>query len=63
VSVSHAFLLECTRLEGDRLHLECKQDKEGHMEDKIVVRSCVGVKCLKLSSIPYVGYECRLEND
>ena len=68
------------RLEGDCVHLESKQDKEGHKEDKIVVRSvkgnhkteshlrngllkmkelCVGVECLKLSSIPYVGYECR----
>ncbi|PWA81467.1 hypothetical protein CTI12_AA186050 [Artemisia annua] len=82
--VSAWAMLECTRLEGDRVHLESKQDKEVHKEDKIVVRSvkgnhkteshlrngllkmkefCVGVECLKLSSIPYVGYECRLESD
>ncbi|GJV14796.1 hypothetical protein Tco_1360119 [Tanacetum coccineum] len=84
--VSAWVMLECTRLEDDRVHLDCKQDKEGH-DDKVVVRSvkdnheieshllnfrngllemkefCVGVGCLKLSSLPYVGYECRLEID
>nr|GEW38803.1 hypothetical protein [Tanacetum cinerariifolium] len=83
--VSAWAMLECTRLESDRVLVGCKQEKEGHKEDEIVVRSvkanhevdsqllnfrndllkefCVGVKCLKLSPLPYIEYECMLKSD
>ncbi|PWA86169.1 hypothetical protein CTI12_AA142720 [Artemisia annua] len=80
-------MLECTGLEGDRFHVDCKQEKEGDKEDQIVIRSvkgnhdvesdllgypflvlkmkeyCAGVEQLKLSPLPYSGYEYRLETD
>nr|GEU93608.1 hypothetical protein [Tanacetum cinerariifolium] len=75
--VSAWAMLECTRLESDRVLFGCKLEKEGHKEDEIVARSikgnhevdsqllnfqndllkefCAGVKCLKLSPLPYIG--------
>ncbi|PWA98139.1 hypothetical protein CTI12_AA004320 [Artemisia annua] len=41
---------------------QCKQEKEGGKEDEIV-EFCAAVECLKLSPLPYSGYECRLESD
>ncbi|GKB73112.1 hypothetical protein Tco_0934524 [Tanacetum coccineum] len=40
--VSAWAMLKCTRLESDHVLFYCKQEKEGHKEDEIVVRS---VKC------------------
>ncbi|PWA42475.1 hypothetical protein CTI12_AA544390 [Artemisia annua] len=40
--VSAWAMLECTRLEGDRVLVGCKQEKERHKEDEIVVRSVKG---------------------
>ncbi|GJY56407.1 hypothetical protein Tco_0455522 [Tanacetum coccineum] len=40
--VSAWAMLECTRLESDRVLVGCKQEKEGHKEDEIVVRSVKG---------------------
>ncbi|GKA66660.1 hypothetical protein Tco_0766468 [Tanacetum coccineum] len=51
--VSTWALLECTRLESDRVLVGCKQEKEGHKEDGIVVRSVKGNH--ELSPLPYVG--------
>ncbi|GJZ09186.1 hypothetical protein Tco_0543469 [Tanacetum coccineum] len=36
--VSAWAMLECTRLESDRVLVGCKQEKEGHKEDEIVLR-------------------------
>ncbi|PWA40448.1 hypothetical protein CTI12_AA564060 [Artemisia annua] len=40
--VSAWAMLECTGLEADRVHVECKQEKEGNKEDEILVRSVKG---------------------
>nr|GEW01601.1 hypothetical protein [Tanacetum cinerariifolium] len=54
-----------TGLGGERVHIHCKQEKEGHKEDQIVIRSVKGnheiESHLKLLSLPN---ECsRLESD
>nr|GEV54467.1 hypothetical protein [Tanacetum cinerariifolium] len=54
------------RLESDQSHVDCKQEKEADKEDQIVIRSIKGnhdVERLKLSPLPYPGYEYMLESD
>ncbi|GJW00483.1 hypothetical protein Tco_1555734 [Tanacetum coccineum] len=63
---NHVSVLQCTGLESDQSHVDCKQEKEGDKEDQIVIRSVKGnhdVERLKLSPLPYSGYEYRLESD
>nr|GEW73365.1 hypothetical protein [Tanacetum cinerariifolium] len=76
-NVSTWTMLKCTRLGVGRVHVHGKQNKKGHTEDEIVIRSCKGLsylfnfrngvlkmnECHKLSPLPYVGYECRFESD
>nr|GEU71806.1 hypothetical protein [Tanacetum cinerariifolium] len=59
-------MIQCTRLESDQSRVDCKQEKEADKEDQIVIRSVKGnhdVKRLKLSPLPYSGYEYMLESD
>ncbi|GKA93161.1 hypothetical protein Tco_0815147 [Tanacetum coccineum] len=42
IHVSAWAMLECTRLGSDRVLVGCKQDKDDHKEDEIVVRSVKG---------------------
>nr|GEW25993.1 hypothetical protein [Tanacetum cinerariifolium] len=54
------------RLEIDQSRVDCKQEKEADKEDQIVIRSVKGnhdVERLKLSPLPYCGYEYMLESD
>nr|GEZ94979.1 probable histone acetyltransferase HAC-like 1 isoform X1 [Tanacetum cinerariifolium] len=47
-------------LESDQSHVDCKQEKEGDKEDQGVIRSVKGnhdIERLKLSPLPYSGYE------
>nr|GEY07333.1 Toll/interleukin-1 receptor (TIR) domain-containing protein [Tanacetum cinerariifolium] len=70
-TITSSFLSECSfkrgkRLESDQSRVDCKQEKKAHKEHQIVIRSVKGnhdVERLKLSSLPYSGYEYMLESD
>ncbi|PWA67922.1 hypothetical protein CTI12_AA313560 [Artemisia annua] len=42
INVSAWAMPQCTRLKGDRVLVHCKQEKESHKEDEMVIRSVKG---------------------